>query len=595
MLKLPAKTFIKGQQATKADKESYTLRSGILIISLLFAAPAFAATAKDEPRAKTLSTVKQQCQWHLKVPVPDSEFQTPPIEIPKFLDGKKIGDIQYTRYNVFSDDDSVSLNWLYQWLNGIHTVTKEKVIEQELSFKRGDSFSDVKVRESERLLRNQKFLYDARIEPVSLCNDTVDLRIATRDTWSITPAFNVSHNGDETKTRASITESNFLGTGKLISIARSKDDQRSEFAFIYRDPNVGGTHIQNELEISDNSDGHRHFIAINKPFYSFASVDSYGVSYLNEKREDPLYLNKDKLTDIGHELKHYSAYWGHSNGYHKDKTTRWRYGVSFVEDTFWKTENTTQLKPLNSRKSIYPWIEFNLLQDHYTTLTNFHSIKRTEDINLGRNFSASLGYSPSSWSDDESRYIFHVRSENAFKFDKELIAVSGSVSGHYLKDSSTTKNLSANFNGEYYHFSTSDRVFFAGVNYNLLKNPYIENQLFLGGDTGMRGYPVRFQTGDRNAVLKLEQRYYTDQYWWKLIRVAGAVFTDIGRSWGKQSPLANATSQKTPWLANIGAGLRLTPSRADANHVIHIDLAVPLTEREHADSVRFMVSVKNSF
>lgn len=489
----------------------------------------------------------------------------------------------------------MSLNWLYQWLNSIHTITQQQVILQELSFKQSEKFNSVKVRESERLLRQQKFIFDARIQPTKICDDKVDLHITTRDTWSITPAFNISHNGDETKTRVSITESNFLGTGKLISIAQARDDQRTEFTLRYKDPNVGGTHLISEFEISDNSDGKRHYFAVNKPFYSFESRQSYGGSYLNETREDPLYINKDKLTDIRHRLNHYQVFFGHSDGYHLDRTTRLRYGLSFIEDTFWSIDDTIELNPLNSRTNIYPWVEFNLLEDHYTTLTNFHSIKRTEDINLGRNFSASIGYSPSSWSDDQSRYIFNIRSKNAFKFNNELITIAGHLGGYYLADSNTTKNLSGNLNGQYYHFTTPDRVFFIGANYNLLKNPYIENQLFLGGDTGMRGYPVRFQTGDRNAVITVEQRYYTDQYWWKLIRVAAAAFIDVGRSWGKQSPQPHTQFKQTPWLANIGVGLRLTPSRADANHVIHIDLAAPMTEREDADSVRFMVSVKNSF
>lgn len=469
------------------------------------------------------------------------------------------------------------------------------MIEKELSFTPNDNFDPVKIKESERLLRQRKYLYDARIEPISLCNDKVDIRITTRDTWSITPAFNVSHNGDETKTRFSITESNFLGTGKLISVARSSNDQRQEYTFIYRDPNIRGTHITGDLEISENSDGKRHFFAIDKPFYSLDSRQHFGVSFLSETRHDPLYIRHDKLTDIKHDLDHYQIYAGHSQGYSNSQTTRWRYGLGYQKDNLERLNNKVQLKPLTSRTNIYPWFEFNLLENRYTTLTNFHSIKRTEDINLGRNFTARIGYSPKVWSNDSSRLIYSIYSKNAFKFAKELITISGSIHGYYLVKDKKSANIRANINGQFYHFTKPDWVFFLGGNYNMLKNPYLEHQLFLGGDTGMRGYPVRYQMGRRNLIINIEQRFYSDLYWWKLVRVGAAAYIDVGKTWGAQSPLTGDYLADDSWLTNVGFGLRLAPSRADANHVVHVDLAVPLSDKEDIDNVRFMVSVKNSF
>lgn len=537
---------------------------------------------------------KRHCQWTAPNLLPDAEFQQAPVIPPALLTNKSIGEISQIRYSVFSDDKTLSLNWLYQWLNNIHTTTKEEIILQALSFDKNDSFDPVKIIESERLLRNQKYIYDARITPISLCNDKVNIEISTRDTWSITPAFNVSHNGDETKTKLSLTESNFLGSGKLISIARSSDNQRNEFTVFYRDPNVGGTHLINEIEFSENSDGQRHYVSVNRPFFALHSRLSYGASYNNEQRDDPIYLQEDKLTDISHQINDYQLFFGHSLGYKDSKTTRWRYGIHYKKDTFSVNDPTLPLVPLNSRTNFYPWVEFSLLENRFTTMTNFHSIKRTEDINLGRNFIASLGYSPRSLSKDVTKIIVDIRSKNAFKFDKDLITIAGSVSGEWLQNQKESKNITANVNGQYYHFTTNDWVFYAGASYNLLKNPYIENQLFLGGDTGLRGYPVRYQMGNRNAIFTIEQRYYSDLYWWKLIRVGAAAYIDFGKSWGNQSPLTTTEIEKSRWLSNVGIGLRLTPSRADANHVIHIDLAVPLGDHD-IDSTRFMVSVKQSF
>ena len=55
------------------------------------------------------------------------------------------------------------------------------------------------------------------------------------------------------------------------------------------------------------------------------------------------------------------------------------------------------------------------------------------------------------------------------------------------------------------------------------------DQLLLGGDNGLRGYPLRYQSGDRRALFTIEERAYTDWYPFRLVRVGGAVFYDPRR------------------------------------------------------------------
>ena len=37
-------------------------------------------------------------------------------------------------------------------------------------------------------------------------------------------------------------------------------------------------------------------------------------------------------------------------------------------------------------------------------------------------------------------------------------------------------------------------------------------QLLIGGDNGLRGYPLRYEAGTSRALLTVEQRFYTDWY-----------------------------------------------------------------------------------
>ena len=118
-----------------------------------------------------------------------------------------------------------------------------------------------------------------------------------------------------------------------------------------------------------------------------------------------------------------------------------------------------------------------------------------------------------------------------------------------------------------------------------------EDQLVLGGDTGLRGYPLRYQAGTSLALLTLEERYYTDWYPFRLFHVAGAVFFDVGRTWG--TDVTGATSDGV--LKDVGLGLRLGSSRSAFGNVVHIDLAFPLDGDDDIDDMQFVVETKSRF
>ena len=93
------------------------------------------------------------------------------------------------------------------------------------------------------------------------------------------------------------------------------------------------------------------------------------------------------------------------------------------------------------------------------------------------------------------------------------------------------------------------------------------------------------------ALLTVEQRYFTDWYPFRLFRVGGAVFGDVGRVWGNNP----AGCQPMGWLKDVGIGLRLAPTRASGRDVIHVDIAFPLDGDPTIDSVQFLIESKRSF
>jgi hypothetical protein len=76
-----------------------------------------------------------------------------------------------------------------------------------------------------------------------------------------------------------------------------------------------------------------------------------------------------------------------------------------------------------------------------------------------------------------------------------------------------------------------------------------------------------------------------------LVRVGGALFGDVGRTWGR-----GAVGNSDPGLLrDIGFGLRLGNSRSGLGNVLHIDVAFPLDGVSAIDKVQFLIETKQSF
>ncbi len=94
----------------------------------------------------------------------------------------------------------------------------------------------------------------------------------------------------------------------------------------------------------------------------------------------------------------------------------------------------------------------------------------------------------------------------------------------------------------------------------MLTRPDPTQTLQLGGDNGLRGYPLRCQSGTRRALVTVEERFFTDLYVWRLFRVGGAAFVNVGRAWGGSAG-GNANTANPGWLADARVGLRIVNTR----------------------------------
>ena len=231
-----------------------------------------------------------------------------------------------------------------------------------------------------------------------------------------------------------------------------------------------------------------------------------------------------------------------------------------------------------------------LVEDEFVESQNRNQIAKTEDFQMGLHVSASLGWSDTSIGADRDALLYRARATRGFgKLDETALLLEGQASGRV--ESGDLANALLSLHARFYHRQSEKRVFFASITGIAGEDLDLDNPLYLDGDTGIRGYPLRYRSAESSFVATIEQRYFTDWYPWRLVRVGGAIFADAGRAWGP-NPLGE---EDRGWLTDVGFGLRFSPTRFATTKVFHLDVAFPLNGDASIDSVQISFGSKRSF
>jgi hypothetical protein len=507
--------------------------------------------------------------------------------------GARIGRIVLDKDNVFDTSRQDEDRFLYRLANRWHILTRDSVIRQQLLFREGDLFSERLLAESGRILRQSQYLYTAVVEPLQYADGTVDVVVRTRDLWTLMPGLSVSRSGGENKSRVSLSESNLLGRGARVRLSYVEDVDRESANFEFSDEHFGHSWLSFYLGLSDSSDGGTARLRVEQPFYALDSRFSAGFELLDDTREDRLYEIGEEIAEYRHTSDFYTAFAGWSAGLRNGWVRRWTAGIVYDNQEFSEVpEPEPGLLTVipEDRRLLYPYLSLQILEDRYTTTANRDQIGRTEDFNLGRQLRATLGYASEGLGSDRDSIIYSVNASRGYgDINRKALILSADAGGRI--DDGSSANAEVGVGARFYNQITPKRLFFMTLDARRGHNLDLDNPLEIGGDTGLRGYPLRYQSGDASMLFTIEQRYFTDWYPFRLARVGGAVFADVGRTWG-DNPVQGTS---LGWLKDVGFGLRLGPTRGGASKVVHLDIAFPLDGDPSIDEVQILLESKGSF
>jgi hemolysin activation/secretion protein len=502
----------------------------------------------------------------------------------------RIGEIRVDPQDIFDLDDPEENNAFYRLVNTLHIVTRPSVIRNLLLFESGQPLSARLIEETERLLRSNHFLYDVTIKPLAVRDGVADIEVKTRDTWSLDLGVSASREGGENKGRLTLKEENLLGTGIVVGVAYASDVDRSGTTFELADNNIGGSRVATAYSYTNYDDGSGQSFSLTRPFYALDARWAAGASGSENDLTDTLYNAGEEIAKYGHRRSLAEAFGGWSPGLVAGWTHRFSAGLAYQEDDYALKPGEVPPVRLPSDLTLAgPFLRYEVIQDAFRKDTNLNLIGRVEDFVMGVQSLLQVGRALESLGSTRDAWVYDAKLSNGFDITRNSFLLANVGASGRQAEKSENQLLSAA--ARYYLRNGRHIVYYAAVSGDTIHNPDTPSPLLLGGDNGLRGYPLRYQSGENRLLFTAEARAYSDWYPFRLFRVGGAVFYDTGRAWGGE----NQNLVNSGWLRDVGFGLRLLSARTAKGNVLHADFAFPLDPDPTIKKAQFLLKTRVSF
>ena len=284
--------------------------------------------------------------------------------------------------------------------NFLHLKTKNWTIRNLLLFKKNEPLDSLLVKESERLIRSQRYVRSVLIKPVPIenCKDSIDISVRVIDTWSLVPTGAFS----SAKANLDLIQRNFFGLGHEVEVNYIKSFNNSTVNTFAYDSKYAINNIKNtfiNLSVSSKTDLNNNTfktIRIDRPFYSTYSRWAGGIYYDYRAYTEILADTLAVTAPQNFKIKTYQFWGGHSfNVFGKNtefgKTTHLIFTAGFNNSAYLLKPDISYdpIQYSNSSKSVLATIGISsqkFHQDKY--LFRFGII---EDVPYGKVFALTGG------------------------------------------------------------------------------------------------------------------------------------------------------------------------------------------------------------
>ena len=518
-------------------------------------------------------------------------------------EGKVIGHVYVVNQDVFSRHD-----WRLQLLNIFHRTTRPDIIERELLLAPGQHWDAMLADESVRNLQAPPPLFFANgtrfaapglssvvaIMPVaSPVPGSVDVLAVTRDLWSL--RFNTDFQFQKNTLsvlQTSLSENNLFGWRKYVAAGFELDQGRYGVGPTYFDPNVAGTRLTLlatgnawYARDTDRYEGDNELFSLQYPLYS---LDSRWGAELNVSHQDvvvrhfcdnqlcPVSVARTSVPFIyrRHEVAvdaNTVRSFGQAVIQRVTAGYRFDHPRSLVLADFPADPNVpalaeqflAQWTPLSETRS-EPYLRYELFTARYGVFRDLNTFDLRENGRLGPHLAVELAAGvPALGADFVAYPMSATASWAAAPGGSGYAMAQAQVSARTRSGHLIDQRLSGVIFLATPPIGRAARVVIEATTDALRADTY-RTPLFLGGDTGLRGYQIGEFQGVVAAAAHAEIRTAPIAVYSQ--RFGAVLFYDVGHAAGSYGDLVPHH--------DVGVGLRWLIPQLNSS-VLRIDWAVP--------------------
>jgi hypothetical protein len=436
----------------------------------------------------------------------------------KPYEGKIIREIKVITLDPFgySDSDSTKTpsSFFSKAGNVLHPKTKNLAIRNLLLFHKNEALDSLLVRESERLIRSQRYISSVTSHVKLVAVDSVDVFIRVLDAWSLVPDFSTS----SSKSKFYLKEKNFFGTGHEFanSYTESLTNSQNGFSTSYTIPSIRNTFISTRLAYDIDIDGnYGKFIDIERPFYSVYARWGAGVT-IGQNLNKIVALNVNQIEDIQNAKYNFQDYWaGHSFQIFKGNS-EYNRGTNFITSARYFNKKYSASPYVNSDSlSIYSaeklfLISVGISSRKFTQDKYIFNFNITEDVASGFVYNLTTGYQKK-----YSKYYFYSGARVAIGSYFEFGYLSGNLEYGTLLDMGKTRQSTASLKLVY--FTNIQEIGLWKIRQFIKPQFVIGNnrldsnadRLTLNGETGINGFNNVTFLGTKKILVNFQTQGYS--------------------------------------------------------------------------------------
>lgn len=187
-------------------------------------------------------------------------------------------------------------NFLAKTGNKLHVKSQRITIRNLLLIHQNQVFDSLLVKESERLVRSQKYIRDVSffVKAAAKGSDSVDIFIRELDIWSIIPKGSASASA----TTINLADKNFLGLGHELQgdFTRNYAEGINAYHTNYSIPNIRNSYVRGTIYFGKEGDkNYNRSFTIDRPFFSPFARWAAGVNFTQQFFNDSAYFDTQQL------------------------------------------------------------------------------------------------------------------------------------------------------------------------------------------------------------------------------------------------------------------------------------------------------------